>query len=161
MAYDDLPVEPPITPPTPPETPTPPEMETRDVLDSDSQIIGSVSLPVGTSEEIWTETLGHYLYVIPPLTVEQQLVERMEWGKTVITQFRVYSMGIDDQSGLELLGNMMDVKSCLELGMLAASAGLLASKDSNDLLDTQFSESDPRSVRQRFIEMILNEGPAP
>lgn len=62
---------------------------------------------------------------------------------------------------MQMLSNMMDVKTCLDLGMLAASAGLLASKDPDDVLDAPFSETDTRSVRQRFIDMILNEGPTP
>lgn len=60
MAFDDIPIEPPVIPETPPISPTPPEMETRNILNSSAVIIGTLSFPVGTSEDIWTLKLAQY-----------------------------------------------------------------------------------------------------
>ncbi len=90
---------------------------------------------------------------------ENSINDRMMWGKSVITKFRLYTLGIPDDQGLPLLSNMMDIKQTLELGMLAVSAYLLSTKPSDTLLDTDFG--DGRTVRQRFIDMITKEGPVP
>lgn len=87
------------------------------------------------------------------------LQQRMDWGQNVIRQFRIYSLGITDEQGMQMLGNLMDVKMSLELGMLTAAAYLLGSKDPDSILDAAFDET--RTVRERFIQMIMTEGPTP
>lgn len=87
------------------------------------------------------------------------LQQRMDWGQNVIMQFRIYTLGISDEEGMSMLGNLMDVKMCLELGMLSAAAYLLSNKDANDVLDAQFDETS--TVREKFVQMIMTEGPTP
>lgn len=60
MAYDDIPVEAPVVPTPPPQPPAPTPMETRNVLNQSAQVIGLLSLPVGTIESVWTEKLAQY-----------------------------------------------------------------------------------------------------
>lgn len=133
---------------------------TKDILDINGSIIGHLTLPDNTPDVVWSEKLSAYLYTPIPLTNEQALDLRIEWGYQVIKNFRLYSLTIPDLEGLSLLGNLMDVKACLELGMLAASADLLLSKPADDILDSQYPD-DLRTVRQRFVDMILTEGPTP
>lgn len=70
MASDDLPIEPPVIPPTPP---TPPviQYESRNILDPQGQTIGTLSFPVGTSENIWTQQLAHYASIHLPFSLEK------------------------------------------------------------------------------------------
>lgn len=59
MAYDDLPgADVPNIPQNNP--PTPPATETRNVLDGQSNIVGTLTLPVGTSELTWSLLLSFY-----------------------------------------------------------------------------------------------------
>lgn len=95
----------------------------------------------------------------PEETISQKLDDRIKWGNNVIRQFRVFTMGIPDDEGVAMLGNLMDVKMTLELGMLAAAGYLLQNKPADDALDSPFNDS--QTVRERFVEMILNEGPTP
>lgn len=101
------------------------------------------------------ETFEPTLTEIATLALQQ----RMDWGQTVIRQFRIYSLGITDEEGMQMLGNLMDVKMSLELGMLSAAAYLLQNKDADPILDAQFDET--RTVRERFVQMIMTEGPTP
>lgn len=59
MAFDDLP---PADNPTPPVIiPTqPPATETRNILDQSSNIIGTLTLPAGSSEAVWAALLATY-----------------------------------------------------------------------------------------------------
>lgn len=45
-------------------------METRDILDYNNVKIGEMSLPVGTSEEVWLEKLQ--VYRAPPAEILEQ-----------------------------------------------------------------------------------------
>lgn len=96
---------------------------------------------------------------IPELTNEEQLDLRITWGNNIIKQFRVYTLGISDEEGLQMLGNLMDVKMSLELGMLSAGAYLLSIKPEDPVLDAPYD--DGQTVRERFLNMILSEGPTP
>lgn len=55
MAFDDLPTSDPT-----PTTPALPSLETRNVLNHASNIIGQLSLLTGTAESIWTTVLSNY-----------------------------------------------------------------------------------------------------
>lgn len=109
----------------------------------------------------WGSLNEHSFDPTPEELALQGLDARMVWGASVIKQFRLYSMGMSDENGIAMLSNMMDVKMTLDLGMLAAAAALLDSKPEDALLDAQFSDTDSRTVRQRFVDMILTEGPTP
>lgn len=91
--------------------------------------------------------------------LRQQLDDRMKWGEEVTKQFRMVTMGVSDEAGLAMLGNLMDVKSCLDLGMLQAAADTLQTKDADATLDADFK--DGKTLRQWFVNFILAGGPAP
>lgn len=59
MAYDDLPIPTPViyNPPTPP---SPPSTETRNILDINSNVIGTLTCPTGQSEDVWAALLALY-----------------------------------------------------------------------------------------------------
>lgn len=71
-------------------------METRDVLNHEGEVVGTLSFPEGTDEAVWTEQLAGYAAPLYTPTTEDLLKERMAWGAKVIIAFRVYSMGISD-----------------------------------------------------------------
>lgn len=70
MAFDDIPIEPPVIHPQPPQPPQPPATETRNVLDIGGNIIGTLTLLQGTPEQIWASTLGLYSSIYIPPTFE-------------------------------------------------------------------------------------------
>lgn len=86
---------------------------------------------------------------------------RVKWGQHVIEQFRLLTIvsEVPDNISMPLVEMFAGVKSCLELGMLAAAADALSNLPANDLLDSPYDET--RTVKQRFSDMILNEGPTP
>lgn len=60
MAYDDIPIEPPVPPYVPPTPPEPGPTETRNIVNGSAQIIGTLKLPAGTAEAIWTVLLAFH-----------------------------------------------------------------------------------------------------
>lgn len=44
---------------------------TRDILDKHGNVIGALTLPDETTEDVWAEKLGIYSYVAPPKTMAQ------------------------------------------------------------------------------------------
>lgn len=51
---------------------------TRDILDSQGNIIGELTLPDETTEEVWAEKLGMYSYVKPNPTIQQIIDMKIE-----------------------------------------------------------------------------------
>lgn len=67
-------------------------METRDILDSDGNTIGSIDMPEGTSEEVWAEKLSHYSYTPPAQTttdlINWKVADAVRFGAETIALFK-------------------------------------------------------------------------
>jgi hypothetical protein len=97
--------------------------------------------------------------------------QRMAWGAEIIQRFRLYSLDlIADQSGLSFLSTVSSVASLLQLGILAESAMILQYLPAEPVMDSIYIPKYydqyidiPKdiTVRQRFIKMIMEEGPTP
>lgn len=84
-------------------------IETRDILDADDVVIGSLSLPEGTAEEVWKERLQSYRYVAPVPTHEELLKAGLKaatvFGKDLAQQAVIDSLAL----GLAQAPNLLDV----------------------------------------------------
>lgn len=70
---------------------TPTEFETRDILDAEDNVVGQLTLPEGTSEDIWTEHMSRYLNTIPAPTIQdivkQKILDAQIFGNKLIEDF--------------------------------------------------------------------------
>lgn len=61
-------------------------METRNVLDWQGNVIGTMSLPIGTAESVWSERLAKFATApenqIPPITPRQLRLQLLSFGIT-------------------------------------------------------------------------------
>lgn len=98
-------------------------METRDILDANNNVIGSVSLPEGTSEEEWTRVTRAYVPRVPSLNemVEATIQRAMTFGAGLIKKFAAENvlLGIT-QAGMTatVRTNLAQVITCLQTGSL-------------------------------------------
>jgi hypothetical protein len=99
----------------------------------------------------------------------KKLDDRILWGQEVIKKFRLYLINLDSNQGVPLLEKLMPLVLMLQLGMLSDCYGMLTyviaadpvldgPYDSTALLDPQPAGT---TVRQRFGNMIIAEGPTP
>lgn len=76
------------------------EIETRDILDGNGNVVGQLTLPADTSEDVWAEKLSHYTYVPATPTLPQIVESRVngaaDWGVNLILSIAVENvlMGI-------------------------------------------------------------------
>jgi len=127
MAIDDLPVEEPVVPEESPEAPEPIVMETRDILDHSSNVIGELSLPEGTDEQIWTSKLEEYARnhaLTLPQIIDNALNNAETFGKILVQQFKNENV----QMGISVYNKTYDVLKylhfathCMESGSLKAA----------------------------------------
>lgn len=98
----------------------------------------------------------------------QNLESRMNWGETVIKNFRLYSCYVD--MNLLFLQTVAQVVMTLQLGMLNDSAMLIQYSEETEILDSVYVPKiydddltivPNETVRERFCRMILTEGPTP
>jgi hypothetical protein len=96
------------------------------------------------------------------------LKSRMEWGNRVIENFRLYSCYVE--MNLLFLQTVGQIVMTLQLGMLNDSAAQIQYSEETDILDSVYVPKiydgnltivPNETVRERFIRMILTEGPTP
>lgn len=83
--------------------------EARDILDANGQVIGQLSLPQGTPEEVWQEKLAIFQYVLPRPSqndiIKAGLKAASDFGKDLAQQGVIDSMAM----GLAQAPNLLDV----------------------------------------------------
>lgn len=126
MADDDLYVDPPFEPEDPPDLPEEPVLETRNIIDSHGDVIGTLSLPEGTSEARWAAKLALYATAIPATTALQlsqmAVTANMNFGRNVIVMFASENklMGITREQQTTIRQTMSDVVLGLLLGEIGS-----------------------------------------
>lgn len=88
QSSDDLPQAENPTPEQPPGDPQAPAMEIRDILDTENNVIGQLTLPEGTSEDVWALALAAYSTTPPvvELTPEQMAKRAIDFGMSIIVR---------------------------------------------------------------------------
>jgi len=69
------------------------EMETKDVLNSNEEVIGTLTLPNTTTEEEWIQKLAEYINSYTPSPTEiakAQIKQATEFGKELLLDFGAY-----------------------------------------------------------------------
>lgn len=65
--------------------------ETRNVLDANDNVIGTLTLPDNTPEDVWTRKLAEFKYTNPTMTTEEKvqaiMEAAMEFGKQLMKEF--------------------------------------------------------------------------
>lgn len=159
MASDDLPVLTTPTPQSPPEDPTPVTMESRNALDTNGSIIGTVELPSGTSEDIWSERLA--LYTVPPIVpptpdplaaykVEAQAA--IDFGNSIIVEFGASNSAANlstSQVG-SIASKLMNVQLLLQGGALSSAIQAI-----NAITPDDYLTSDVLKHYRNEIETFL------
>jgi hypothetical protein len=70
-------------------------METRDILNSENQVIGQLSLPIGTSEEVWQAKLDAYkagISVDSSAILKITIKERKEFAEKILEDFKAKNL---------------------------------------------------------------------
>ena len=75
-------------------------METRDILDSDGNILGTVSLPNGTSEEEWQRRMSS---MEETKSLEEQIQNALDYFNEKTTSFLLSRYTIERQMSLQLI----------------------------------------------------------
>lgn len=64
-------------------------MTTRDILDTNGNVVGQLTLPDDTSEDVWQQKLAIYLYIVPApdptIVIQDKIKAAMKFGKDLIT----------------------------------------------------------------------------
>lgn len=123
MADDDIPIEASIVPPTPPP---PPEvvMESRDVLDSHGNVLGQLSFPEGTSEDIWIEKIAEYAVSHTPTVtqiVDAAILSAIQFGTGLADQYKRENVFM----GITQAGKTHDVLKYLHFAVHCMESGSL------------------------------------
>lgn len=143
-------------------------METRNILDKDGTIIGELSLPLGTSETVWTEKLGDYIVQDPqPLTLEEivskKVDEAVDFGKKLVDEFLKENvlLGIT-QLGLtnHVRKTLREVKDAVDTGSLYDAISEIVVISLDDLDSNILTEERLLAFRNKieiFLEIPLSE----
>lgn len=82
-------------------------METRNILNNDNQVIGQLTLPDNTPEEVWQEKLNAYKAAITvdnSVYVKRTIKERKEFSEQMLEEFKAknISEGINALQALKM-----------------------------------------------------------
>lgn len=114
--------------------------DVRDILDADGNIIGSLSLPSGTSEEVWTEKLAPYrLAATGPSALElavSRAHDRMNFGASLIAEFGAMNelSGISTTVTDQLAERLATVQQLLLAGALETAIVKLGAVTADEIL---------------------------
>lgn len=135
-------------------------METRDILNSRGEVVGQMSLPDGTSEEVWQEKLSRYLTPDIPSPLEQakQKVEEAKvFGKKISDDFIAENLllGIT-QLGLtnHVRKTLQEVKDALETGSIYDAITEIKNLNSEDFDETILTENRILLFRRKIEQWL-------
>lgn len=148
MVFDDLPIEPPVVPPTP-ETPTEIQLESRNILNSQGNVLGHLSFPVGTDESIWTAKIAEYASTHTP-TLDQiintSLQAAIDFGIAMVDRFKKENV----MMGITQAGKTHDVLKYLHFATHCMESGsLYGAIDELNILIAD--SSDAKTVLAPFV----------
>lgn len=130
------------------------ENETRNILDSEGNIIGTLQLPIGTSEVEWTRKLSEFLYIPPQLTQEeilmQQIKESINFGNDLLIKSMTHnlSLGITQSPYLtEITQYTNNLRLYLMSGLLPA-----AIKEIDTLIQNGVPQEYSPFITQELLE---------
>jgi hypothetical protein len=109
---------------------------TRDILDQYGNVIGNLTLPDETSEEMWAEKLAEYL----PKTIEVSPIDmvrsNMEFGKELIAEFgsEAETNALDTDQTANLIGLLAPIQMMLLTGAIQTACIYLQSTDLTGIL---------------------------
>jgi len=118
-------------------------METRNVLDKDGAIIGSMSMPDGTSEADWTAALTRYSASAPgtpALSAQQALVEA---GHAILLNFAARNVfeGLSADVIGTAVAQLVPIQVLLVSGNLSAALTLVQALTPGPVLTSQLIAS--------------------
>jgi hypothetical protein len=128
-------------------------METRDIIDYQGNVIGSLSLPEGTSEDTWTEKLIVYAQAPIQPTMEEivgkKIVDAQTFGQALLKEFATENVLM----GITEAGKTIQVTDYLhKLSHYIMTGSLYAALTEIDVIisDTNKSDLDPFVTNDRM-----------
>lgn len=125
---DDISTDPGPSPQAPATPPAPPEMETRNVVDQHGSVIGTMIMPVGTSEDVWSYQMSHYSLPAPTITlltkVSNSIGSASDFGATLATTYAASNVliGITQAGKTQVVADYLkDLSYYLHSGSLYAA----------------------------------------
>lgn len=112
----------------------------RDILNANNEVIGQLTLPDDTPEEIWQEKLAEYLPKPPAVVAPiDQVKLNMKFGRLLIAEFGSEEEPnlLDTDQTAALIGMLGPVQMMLMTGAIATAMAYLQNMDFTGVLSQE------------------------
>lgn len=119
------------------------EKETRDVLDPQENVIGTIELPSDTEEPAWEDSLGAYSTPIPSPTIQAivkgKITSAMEFGKYLMLEVGTDNilLGLNTEQIISMIIDYGHIKAMLDSGSLYTALTAIEAVQPTEIMTQQ------------------------
>lgn len=135
--------------------------ETRSILDKDGNVVGELTMPDNTSEDIWSAKLGEYSYVKPSVPIEEQIKAKilgaMEFGKNIMAEYGASNVlaGLSLSQVQQVMTSTAKIQSALLSGSLYVALDEISKLELDDVIITDARVTAFRNKIQKYLNIPL------
>lgn len=136
-------------------------LETRDILNCENEVIGTLSLPENTSEDVWTQKLAPYATQPSVRTLQtavaEQVTAAMEFGRKLMAEVGAENvlLGYSVEDIKQIMTKTERVQMALLAGALHIAIDELASIVTDEVLVTAARITSVRNKIQTYLGLPL------
>lgn len=129
-------------------------MEERDILDYFGVVLGKLEMPIGTSEEEWSQALAPYAYP-PPSMIQEVMIKRginRGYTQSIIDAVLVdmLNKGANTTDTSYMYNNCSEILCAMRDGMFRTAELMLQSKTPSGAFDAEVISSWRERLRAHF-----------